>query len=71
MYSTIILLGVVVLFYAGISGAWAVMAADFVKALVLVPITVLLAVICLREIGGIGGLLDGIRHAGLSPHSRP
>ncbi len=71
MYSTIILLGVVVLFYAGISGAWAVMAADFVKALVLVPITVLLAVICLREIGGIGGLLDGIRHAGLSPAFAP
>jgi solute:Na+ symporter, SSS family len=66
MYYTIILLGLVVLFYAGISGAWAVMAADFVKALVLVPITVLLAVICLRELGGIGGLLDAIRGAGLS-----
>jgi SSS family solute:Na+ symporter len=71
MYYTIILLGLVVLFYAGISGAWAVMAADFVKALVLVPITVLLAVICLHEVGGIGGLLDGIRHAGLSATFAP
>jgi Na+/proline symporter len=71
IYYTIILLGLVVLFYAGISGAWAVMAADFIKALVLVPITVLLAFICLREVGGIGGLLSAIRHAGLEPAFQP
>ena len=71
IYYTIVLLGLVVLFYAGISGAWAVMAADFVKALVLVPITVLLAFICLHEVGGIGGLLEGIRHAGLTTTFEP
>jgi SSS family solute:Na+ symporter len=71
MYYTIIVLGFVVLFYAGISGAWAVMAADFIKALVLVPITVLLAGICLREIGGPAGLLAAIDQAGLSATYAP
>ena len=71
IYYTIILLGFVVLFYAGISGAWAVMAADFIKALVLIPITVLLAVVCLHELGGIGGMLDAIKRAGLSTAFQP
>ena len=71
MYYTIILLGFVVLFYAGISGAWAVMAADFIKAVVLIPITILLAVICLHRIGGIGGLLAAIQHAGLAAAYAP
>ncbi len=71
IYSTIILLGFVVLFYAGISGAWAVMAADFIKALVLVPITVLLAGLCLWKLGGIGGLLAAIDHAGLAAAYAP
>jgi Na+/proline symporter len=71
IYYTIIVLGFVVLFYAGISGAWAVMAADFIKALVLIPITLLLAVICLRELGGITGLLAAIHRAGLSADYAP
>jgi len=71
IYYTIILLGFVVLFYAGISGAWAVMAADFIKALVLIPITVLLAVVCLRAVGGIGGLVDAIGRAGLTTAFQP
>lgn len=66
IYYSIILLGLVVLFYAGISGAWAVMAADFIKALVLMPVAVLLAVVCLHALGGVGGMLGAIRHAGLS-----
>ena len=71
LYGTIAILGFVVLFYAGISGAWAVMAADFIKALVLMPITVLVAVLSLREIGGVGGLLGAIGHAGLSASFAP
>jgi len=69
--ATIVVLGCVVLFYAGISGAWAVMAADCIKALVLVPITVLLAVVCLGKIGGIGGLFAAIDHAGLTAAYAP
>jgi Na+/proline symporter len=71
MYYTIILLGFVVLFYAGISGAWAVMAADFIKAVVLIPITILLAGICLHKVGGLGGLLAAIQQAGLSAAYAP
>ena len=68
---TIILLGFVVLFYAGISGAWAMMAADFIKALVLVPITVLLAAVCLWKVGGVSGLFAAIDHAGLAAAYAP
>src|ERR1022692_561286 len=71
IYTTIVVLGVVVLFYAGVSGAWAVMAADFIKALVLLPITVLVAAVCLHAVGGVGGLLAAIRHAGLSTAYAP
>jgi SSS family solute:Na+ symporter len=71
IYYTIVVLGFVVVFYAGISGAWAVMAADFIKALVLIPITVLLTVICLWKVGGVGGLLAAIDHAGLTAAYAP
>jgi len=71
VYPTIILLGFVVLFYAALSGAWAVLAADFIKALVLMPISILLAAICLRQIGGIGGLFAAINHAGLTAAYTP
>ncbi len=59
------LLGIVVLFYTAISGAWAVLAADFIQALVLLPVSVLLTVVCLAQFGGIGGFLDAITRAGL------
>lgn len=62
---TIVVLGFVVLFYAALSGAWAVLAADFIKGLVLMPISVLLAVVCLRHLGGVDGLFTAIDHAGL------
>jgi Na+/proline symporter len=69
--STIVLLGFVVLFYAALSGAWAVLAADFIKALVLMPISILLAVVCLWHFGGIGGLLRSIDQAGLAAAFAP
>jgi len=71
IYFTIVVLGFVVVFYAAISGSWAVMAADFIKALVLVPITVLLAAVCLWKLGGLGGLLGAIDHAGLTAAFAP
>jgi Na+/proline symporter len=63
---TILLLGFVVLFYSALSGAWAVLAADFIQAVVLMPVAIILAVVCLQAMGGIGGLLAAIDHAGLS-----
>lgn len=68
---TIILLGCVVLFYSALSGAWAVLAADFIQALVLMPISLLLAAVCLHAMGGPGGLLAAIGHAGLTTAYAP
>ena len=61
----IIVLGVVVLFYTALSGAWAVLAADFIKGMILLPICVLVAVVCLSKLGGISGLFHSISAAGL------
>ncbi len=65
IHTAILVLGFVVLFYTAMSGAWAALAADFIKAVVLLPIAVLLAVLCLRHFGGVGGFLAAIRGAGL------
>jgi Na+/proline symporter len=54
LVETIVVLGAVVVFYSTIGGKWSVMAADFVQGLVLFPITILMAFLALRHIGGIG-----------------
>lgn len=61
----IVIVGVVVLLYSVIGGSWAVMATDVIQSLVLVPLTLLVAYLCLEKIGGFGGLFAGIREAGL------
>lgn len=48
----ILLVGGVVLVYATMGGNWAVMANDFVQSLILMPITILVAVLCLVKVGG-------------------
>lgn len=53
--------GAVVVVYSTIGGNWAVMANDFVQGLVMVAITILIAVLCLVEIGGIGAFLEAIK----------
>ncbi|HWA85132.1 MAG TPA: hypothetical protein VG710_02820 [Opitutus sp.] len=69
--ATIVVLGFVVLFYAALSGAWAVLAADFLKMLLLMPISVLLAGVCWWKLGGFTGMLAAIRHAGLAEAFAP
>ncbi len=54
LQETIVILGAIVVFYSTTGGKWAVLATDFVQGVVLFPITVLLAVLALREIGGFG-----------------
>ncbi|MDP0501853.1 MAG: hypothetical protein Q7P63_17300 [Verrucomicrobiota bacterium JB022] len=54
---TIVAIGAVVVFYSTSGGRWAVMATDFVQGLVLVPITLLIAFLALKEIGGVGAFL--------------
>jgi len=54
----IVTLGVVVIVYSMTGGSWAVMATDFIQGLLMVAMTILVTVLCLREIGGIAGLTD-------------
>ncbi len=62
---TILALGMIVLFYTLTGGNWAVLAADFLQSLVLFSMATLMAVLCLKHIGGISGFLEAIRSAGL------
>ncbi|MEM1098914.1 MAG: hypothetical protein AAGH92_09005, partial [Planctomycetota bacterium] len=62
----VIVIGLVVLLYSTAGGSWAVMATDFLQTLILIPITLLVAWLCLRELGGVGGMMAGIEQQGLS-----
>ncbi len=64
----IIVLGIVVVFYSTVGGAWSVSATDFVQALILIPLTILVAILSLIEIGGFTGLLQSLKSAGLDNH---
>lgn len=55
--ATILVCGVVVVFLAAAGGSWAVVAGDFIQALVLVPITLVAAYTSLQFIGGPAELL--------------
>ena len=62
----IVVVGMVVLLYSLIGGSWAVTATDFLQTLILVPITILVAFLCLVKLGGVGALLDGIQNMNLA-----
>ncbi|MGA1197081.1 MAG: sodium:solute symporter family transporter, partial [Candidatus Latescibacterota bacterium] len=62
----IVVVGVVVLLYSLIGGSWAVTATDFLQTLILIPVTILVAVLCLVKLGGIGALFGGIEAMHLS-----
>ncbi|MCA9274289.1 MAG: hypothetical protein KDA31_14735 [Phycisphaerales bacterium] len=64
----IAVVGIVVLTYSVSGGSWAVMATDVIQSIVLFPLTILVAILCLREIGGIGELFHRIDEAGLTRH---
>lgn len=55
-----------VLLYSTAGGTWAVMATDFVQGLIMVTMATLLTVLCLMELGGLGGFFEAIRE---SPHA--
>lgn len=66
IFQVIILCGIVVLFYSATGGRWAVMATDFLQGLILIPLTIVIAWLCLRELGGINGMFKQIEAQGLS-----
>ncbi|MCH6258659.1 hypothetical protein MLD52_19010 [Puniceicoccaceae bacterium K14] len=55
---TIVVIGCVVVTYSTMGGRWAVMATDFFQSLILIPIVVLIAYLCLKEVGGVSGFLE-------------
>lgn len=67
---TIVLLGAVVIAYAMTGGSWAVLATDFLQGVILVPLTLLIAILCLIKAGGIGGFFDLIEAKSLTHEFR-
>jgi len=61
----IVVCGIVVLFYSATGGRWAVMATDFLQGLILVPLTLIVAYLCLDAVGGIENLFIKIEERGL------
>lgn len=60
MTMTIVVTGLAVLIMATIGGSWAVVAGDFLQALILMPITFVVAFLALREVGGVGALMEKV-----------
>lgn len=56
--AVIVAVGLIVLAYSTVGGNWAVMANDFVQSLIMVPITILVAVLCLHAVGGWSGFQE-------------
>lgn len=63
---TILFTGAVVVAYTIIGGTWSLMATDFIQTLILIPMTVALAVVCLIKLGGFDGMLEHVRASGLT-----
>jgi len=62
----ILVCGFVVLFYSATGGRWAVMATDFLQGLILIPLTLIIAWLCVSELGGLGQMFERIESQGLS-----
>jgi SSS family transporter len=62
----IIACGIVVLLYSATGGRWAVMATDFLQGLILVPLTLIVAFLCLDALGGVDNLFQEIETQGLT-----
>lgn len=62
----IVVCGIVVLLYSATGGRWAVMATDFLQGLILVPLTLIVAWLCLDALGGIDNLFVKIEEQGLT-----
>ncbi len=61
----IITIGVVVLLCSFLGGNWAVMANDFLQMIILIPMTALIAALCLWHAGGISAFFGEITSQGL------
>ena len=66
IYHVIILSGIIVLFYSATGGRWAVMATDFLQGLILIPLTIIIAWLCVSQLGGIDSMFEQIEAQGLT-----
>ena len=66
IFQVILACGIIVLFYSATGGRWAVMATDFLQGLILVPLTILIAWLCISKLGGIDNMFAQIEAQGLS-----
>jgi len=66
IYHVILVCGIVVLFYSATGGRWAVMATDFLQGLILIPLTIIIAWLCVSELGGLGQMFKEIEAQDLS-----
>ena len=66
IYNVIIVSGAIVLFYSATGGRWAVMATDFLQGLILVPLTLIIAWLCIDQLGGVQSMFKQIEAQGLS-----
>lgn len=62
----IVVIGVVVVTYSTTGGRWAVMATDFFQSLILIPIALVVATLCLVKIGGVGAFLEHFQEPAVS-----
>jgi len=66
VWALILIVGGVVIFYSVSGGSWSVQITDSLQAVLLIPVTIAFAVICLYHVGGIGGLFEMIEAKGLT-----
>ena len=66
IYHVILVCGIVVLFYSATGGRWAVMATDFLQGLILIPLTIIIAWLCVSQFGGLSPMFREIEAQGLS-----
>ncbi len=62
----IIIVGIVLLVNAVAGGSWAVLSTDFIQMLVLMPLTVLIATLCIIKVGGPSEFFSLIQSKGLN-----
>jgi Na+/proline symporter len=70
---TIVISGILVILTSTLGGAWAVVAGDFMQAMLLVPVTLIAAAFALEATGGLGPLLSNLpkTHLDLTASASP
>lgn len=65
--TTIVVTGLCVLLMSLLGGSWAVIASDFVQVLILIPITIITAILAVAHVGGIGNVVDHLSTTRMDP----